>query len=347
MGYKILKITRFYTNFLTKIYTENKELQNLEYQKQYSFLMKQFFGWADSYEYHLSEIGYETYQIIANAENLQKQWAKENNIKEEKENIIIEQIKKFKPEVLFIQDPYSISSDSIIYLKKELKSLKLILGYRCAPIGEKEYQIYNNCDLVLTCSEHLQSHFKKQNLSSEILGHAFDKRILNHINPIKNNDVVFIGNIIEGAGFHNKRKELIDTLINEPSISLKVHSEKFNNAKYGLDYFNLLSSSFININSHIDASENMAGNMRLFETTGVGTCLVTDFKSNLAKLFDINEELVCYENAEDAVEKISWLIKNPKKCQEIAKKAQKRTLENYNFSIRAKELDLIINKYIK
>ena len=42
MSYKILKITRFYTNFLTKIYTENKELQNLEYLKQYSFLMKQF-----------------------------------------------------------------------------------------------------------------------------------------------------------------------------------------------------------------------------------------------------------------------------------------------------------------
>jgi hypothetical protein len=347
MSYKILKITTCYNNFLQQVYRKNKGLDNLTYKEQYNHLMKQFYGWADSYEYYLGRIGYKTFQIIANAETLQKTWSKEHNTKKEGIELIIEQIKTFNPEILFIQDPNLLNPDIIVYLKKELKNLKLVIAYKSSPISEKEIKLFHKCDIVLTCSEVFRKYFISLNLKSEILPHAFDKRILNYINPIKNKDVVFSGSLITGEGYHNERIDFINSLLNHPTIPLKIYSEKYNNAKFGLDYFNTLSSSLISINSHIDVAKDLAVNMRLYEATGVGTCLVTDLKSNLAKLFDIDNEIVCYENTNDAIEKIKWLIDNPNKCKDISQKGQLRTLKEYNFENVTTKLDLMIKKYIK
>jgi spore maturation protein CgeB len=345
MNYRFLKITTVYESFLRTIYTNNINLKSLNYNLQYQFIMNQFFGWSDSYEYYLEKLGYETSQIITNAQTLQNTWAKENDIKNGS-NILVEQIKKIDPEILFIQDPNSIDYKVLSYLKKELKNLKLIIAYRCAPSNEDAYKLFDFCDIILTCTEGFKKHFEEKNLKCEILSHAFDVRILDKINPNKNNDIIFVGSIIVKEGFHNERKKFIEYL-QESNISIRVYSEQFNNACYGLDYFNLLSSSYININNHIDIAGSSAGNMRLFETTGVGTCLLTDYKENISNFFDIDSEIVCYKNFEEAVEKIIWLNNHPKAVAGIAKKGQLKTLEKYSYSVKTEELNQIINKYLK
>ena len=45
--------------------------------------------------------------------------------------------------------------------------------------------------------------------------------------------------------------------------------------------YQALRRSLITLNSHIDMVGREAGNARLFEATGVGTFLLTDFKDNL------------------------------------------------------------------
>ncbi len=49
--------------------------------------------------------------------------------------------------------------------------------------------------------------------------------------------------------------------------------------------YQVLRRSRITLNSHIDLAGREAGNMRLFEATGVGAFLLTDFKDNLHTLF--------------------------------------------------------------
>lgn len=345
MNYKFLKLTTVYEPFLRMKYQQNPNLKELEYNQQYQFLMNQFFAWSDSYEYYLGKLGYETSQIITNAQSLQNTWAKENDVHSQN-SILLEQIKRFNPEILFIQDPYSIDYQILVHLKKELKDLKLIIAYRCAPSNENAYKLFEYCDIILTCTEGFKEHFEEKNLKCEILSHAFDPRVLEKLTSQKNNDIVFVGSIIVKEGFHNKRKDFIEYL-QKSDIPVKIYSEQFRNACYGLDYYNLLSSSYININNHIDIAGSSAGNMRLFETTGVGTCLLTDYKQNLHKFFDIDSEIVCYKSFEEAVEKINWLNNNPKVLAEIAKKGQLKTLEKYNYSVRAEELHQIINAYIK
>ncbi|MCO5142607.1 MAG: glycosyltransferase [Oligoflexia bacterium] len=104
---------------------------------------------------------------------------------------------------------------------------------------------------------------------------------------------------------------------------------------YGLKMYEAILSSKVVLNFHADSSPLYASNMRLFETTGVGTCLLTDWKENLPELFDIDREIVTYKSVDECVEKAMWLLENPQKAEEIALAGQRRTLSDHTFKNRA------------
>lgn len=99
--------------------------------------------------------------------------------------------------------------------------------------------------------------------------------------------------------------------------------------KWGLAMFQALSDSLIALNIHADSSPKFASNMRLWEATGVGTCLLTDRKENMADIFVEDKECVVYDSAEDCVEKIKWLTEHPEKALEIGRAGQARTLRDH------------------
>ncbi|MFO0210108.1 MAG: glycosyltransferase, partial [Pseudanabaena sp.] len=88
-------------------------------------------------------------------------------------------------------------------------------------------------------------------------------------------------------------------------------------------------------------------NMRLFETTGVGSCLITDWKQNINDLFEPDREVVTYRSSSECIEKVKWLLSNPLEAEKIAKAGQHRTLKDHTFDIRSVQLDLIIQEALK
>ena len=48
-----------------------------------------------------------------------------------------------------------------------------------------------------------------------------------------------------------------------------------------MDYYRKLAEAKIVLNVHIDSAGDYSGNMRMFEATGVGTYLITDYYKNL------------------------------------------------------------------
>lgn len=98
---------------------------------------------------------------------------------------------------------------------------------------------------------------------------------------------------------------------------------------FGLDMYQVLADSGITLNVHIDASGSRAGNMRMFEATGVGTCLVTDWKENLPDFFEPDREVVTFRSPEECIEKIRYLLQHETKRQEIARAGQRRTLATH------------------
>lgn len=111
---------------------------------------------------------------------------------------------------------------------------------------------------------------------------------------------------------------------------------------FGLDMFQQLQRTRVSLNTHIDISATHASNMRLYEATGVGSCLLTDWKSNLAELFADGVEIVTYKNAAECVEKLNYLLEHEDARQAIAAGGQRRTLRDHSFDNRAVQLDQII-----
>lgn len=115
---------------------------------------------------------------------------------------------------------------------------------------------------------------------------------------------------------------------------------------FGLKMFQTLKNSQINLNVHADSSPNFASNMKLFETTGVGTCLITDWKKNLYELFEPDIEIISYKSIDECVEKIKWLMAHHLKREEIARAGLSRVLNQHTFLHRAEQLEEILHDYI-
>jgi spore maturation protein CgeB len=111
---------------------------------------------------------------------------------------------------------------------------------------------------------------------------------------------------------------------------------------FGQDMYRLLQSSKIVLNNHGEVAGSYAGNMRIFEATGLGSCLLTDDKSNLTDLFDTEKEIVVYKNSHDCINKINWLLNHEEERKEIAKAGQRKTLALHTVDARCKQMEAII-----
>ena len=76
-----------------------------------------------------------------------------------------------------------------------------------------------------------------------------------------------------------------------------------------------LHKSKMCFNSHLDI-DNYSGNMRLFEGTGSGCLMITNYTADLKNHFN-DDEIISYNSKEDALEKIKYLLNNPKKKLKI------------------------------
>jgi|WetSurMetagenome_2_1015567.scaffolds.fasta_scaffold71104_2 spore maturation protein CgeB len=113
---------------------------------------------------------------------------------------------------------------------------------------------------------------------------------------------------------------------------------------YGLEMLKALSKAKISLNIHGGIAGDYAANIRLYEITGVGSCLLTDWKKNLDDIFDVDNEIVTFKNTQECIEKVKWLVDHPKDCQEIARAGQRRTLEEHTYENRIIQLDQIIKR---
>lgn len=105
---------------------------------------------------------------------------------------------------------------------------------------------------------------------------------------------------------------------------------------FGLEMYRALGESLIVLNSHVGMTK-YAANLRLFEATGMGTCLVTDDKQGLSDLFN-DDEIVIYKTAEEAADKIRMLLTNPSLAIEIGRRAQARVMRDHSSRRRMEEV---------
>ena len=374
---KFLQVHTFYPQYLTDFYLKNYSLSSTPYRDQIEALNRDGFSSSHIFEPHMKLLGYDSQLIIANNPYAQKQWMYENNLKIRNDNgamleIAHNQIEKFKPDILYFSDPISFDSKFIRTLSCKPK---LVLGWRAAsiPAGID----WSEFDVIMSNLFGIRkTAIKLGARSAEHFFPGFPDRLNKYVGDLKPEfDVVFSGTI--SLSQHPRRLSYLRVIADNSSqedrefscgfyINGKTEIIPANVAKYnfgprfGLDMHRALRSGRIVIDGRgvlelTDKSKDetvvldarQTANMRIFEATGSGSFLLTEFHSNLQEYFQPGVEIETFRNEKELIEKIYYYLDNSAKREEIARRGQERCLSDYSMGKRAAEFDRIIQKHLR
>ena len=116
--------------------------------------------------------------MIHNALPLQSAWAKEHGYELTGNRLLLEQLKTYKPEILFIQDSANFSAAFIKKIREEIGSLKLIIGHCCAPYNNESIKAFRQYNVILACSKRFLEDFKNRNINSYLFPHAVESSLV-------------------------------------------------------------------------------------------------------------------------------------------------------------------------
>jgi spore maturation protein CgeB len=397
MSYRFVKVACFYDAFLSRYYDENPQVAGLTYEDQLAHLMRQGFALADHVSKAFLRIGVDALEIVENASPLQACWAREHGINPtDARALLLEQLKFYKPDVLFLQDPLRFTPAWIREMRKQVPSVRRVIAWLSVPYGPDAIDVLREVDFVFACTPGFVDEFRAQGLAAHYSTHAFEPGLLAAIqsDEPRRSSVTFTGSLFAGSSYHDQRGEMLNALLRhgvdvdifgylidpplarnavklgllngarflrlvapgfastpamrrvlgwQDQISFKTFSRgikrRVREPVFGLDMLRTLHQSSISFNAHIGIAGKYAGNVRLFEATGAGSCLLTDWKENMSDLFEDGVEVVTYRCADECVEKARWLLDHPDTCLEIARAGQRRTLHDYNFDCMVERFD--------
>jgi spore maturation protein CgeB len=397
-------------HYNTRFYAARPTLAAQPYADQLAALRADWFAWQVFWSDALAGLGYETDVVIANAEPLQRRWASENGVTYAPDrwlfDITAAQVKAFKPDVLFVTSYHAFNAPYLRKLRADNPSIRLVLGWCGAPYVDPD--VFYTFDLILSNIPELVAHFCAQGHDCRHVNHAFEPRVLEHINTkaLPNADFTFVGGIIRRDQFHHGREELLLELIKRtdlqiyttllpapPRVRYEIALRRFaydsvrraervgvpvkklpligkiarwnrrprypsmygepsllrrtQPPVFGLAMYQQLHDSRVTLNTHIDISASSASNLRLYEATGVGACLLTDWKENITGLFEPDTEIVTYRSADEAVEKVNYLLAHADQRRSIAAAGQRRALRDHTVGQRAAAVDEIVAGFLQ
>ncbi len=379
---RLLKIGVYYKTYLEQFYARRPGLDAEPYAAQHAALIDDCFGSSDFWTRELSRLGYETRDLVINAEPLQRAWASEHGLTFDEDGWLFEitaaQVSDFRPDVLVVADYSTVNAAFLRHLRDVCPSLRLVLGWCGAPYSDGS--VFREWDVALSCVPELVSHFREGGRRSRHVNHAFEPRVLEKLDAREDAppaDFVFVGSLVRSEHFHTGREKLLSRLVAETNLQLwsevgppppsrvrsvarrllrggastspqsSVDARIARRARpplFGLDMFRQLRAGRVALNTHIDISTHSASNMRLFEATGVGACLLTDSKENLRELFEPDAEVVAYGDADECVEKVKYLLGHEPLRRDIAAAGQRRTMRDHTFASRAALIDAVIRE---
>jgi len=265
-------------------------------------------------------------------------------------DVLAAQIRYYKPDVLINQAVDGISSRFL----SEMKPLvRLIVGQHAALLPATEQ--FRRYGLIISSLPSFVDYFRGLGVPSELSRLAFEPRVLSSLaSKDRGVSVSFVGTL---SAPHQSRVHLLEHLcanvdiriwgrgIGELAIDSPIRACHFGEA-WGAEMYRILHASKVSLNHHIGIAGSFANNMRLYEATGVGTLLVTDWKDNLVDIFEPGKEVLAYHSPEECVELIRYCLEHDEEREAIAMSGQKRTLSEHTYFHRMQELVQIVGKYL-
>lgn len=372
---KFLILNTDYPEFLNWLYAQHPGLESRSYEEQLKARMDSLFGVADFYSSNLRKLGYETWDIHANNEFMQRAWAWEHGIKATKSHrrrfvlrrgfvpwlrrveerrwfydILMAQVREYKPDIFYNMAMNGISND---FMHEVKPYVKLVVGQLAASLPTVE--CYDAYDLIVSSLPNLVDYFKAKGIHSELFRLGFEPRVLEKLKSEERViPITFVGSFFRAR---ETRIHLFEYLCQQFDIQIWGHGveglpedslirQRYMGEAWGLQMYQILKNSKIALNHHIGIAGSYANNMRLYETTGLGSLLITDWKVNLHEMFEPGKEVVAYRGLKECAELTRYYLEHDEEREAIARAGQQRTLREHTYYQRMQELVDIVRKYL-
>jgi spore maturation protein CgeB len=260
------------------------------------------------------------------------------------EQILLAQIEAFKPDVVLNQDVFYVDVQLMRRIKQMGKPI-LVGQVGIEPSRGVDWSIY---DLLLSQLPRIVQSFRDAGVRAEVTHLAFEPRLLDKLPPAppQDVDISFVGSVSED---HRQRIALLEAVAARHDLKLWGNIPRslppssplhgcFQGEVWGTEMYQTLRRSRITLNSHIDIAGREAGNMRLFEATGVGAFLLTDFKDNLHTLFEPDRDVAVWRSIDDCLGAIDRYLADANSRATIARAGQARTMAQHTYRHRAQEM---------
>jgi hypothetical protein len=260
------------------------------------------------------------------------------------EKILLAQIEDFRPDVIINQDVFHIDTG----LARRIKGIgdPILIGQvGIEPPRGEDWTVY---DLMLSQLSSIVAMFRKAGVRSEVCHLAFEPAVLDALPPMPamDIDVSFVGTV---SPEHRQRIALLEAIAKRYDLKLFGSRPQalatnsplhrcFQGEVWGADMYQALRRSRITLNSHIDFAGQEAGNMRLFEATGAGVFLLTDFKDNLNTLFTPDREVAVWRSIDECLVAIEHYLGDDNGRAAVARAGHARTMAQHTFSGRVCEI---------
>ncbi len=343
-------LNTYYPGFLDSHFSKTSELISCSYQIQKDALQSECFGDSDFYSEAIKKHGWDAQDFIVNCERLQQSWAVEHHVNGQGLQIAVEQIRQLTPDVVYLQDLNLATADFIAAIRP---FTKLIVGQIASKVPPQiDLLVF---DILFSSFPHFVKEFRKEGITAYYQPLAFDPRVLSEQKfNSKKYEITFVGTL---SADHSRRMEFLEDLQGHvpfdcwgyqisPLANNSRMQRQYHGEAWGGEMFTLLQESSMTLNYHVDAAEQFANNMRLFEATGCGALLITDYKDNLQELFDVGREIVAYRSLDECADLIRFYGLHQDEARQIAKAGQARTLRDHTYDIRMAQTAEILERHL-
>ncbi|MGJ3522731.1 CgeB family protein [Nitratidesulfovibrio sp. D1] len=367
-----MQIHTFYPQYLAAVYGQYPQLAQTDFASQTRLLEQDGFSAVHLLGFHMEPLGYRSQVVIGNNLPSQYAWAFEHGLARgprrapSLEEILIAQVEAFQPDVLYLSDP--ITYDSRFVRRLSLRP-RLVLGWRAANVPDNWDA--SEFDVMLSCLSGMRSRALEQGARDAVHFYpGFPQQFSDAVRQVPASyDVCFYGQV--NGNQYPARISMLHKLAElcvQDGLALRMHlSGQVETATpltravnigpiYGMNMYAALRSSrmVFDVRGSIGTKDrqgsvrDLAGretaNMRIFEATGVGTCLLTEQYDNLDELFEPDREIITYSSEKEMMDKLRYYLSHEEERQEIASAGLARCQRDHSMASRIREFDTLIRR---
>jgi hypothetical protein len=374
-GLRFLIINTDYGAFLDELYARHPGLEGRGYDEQMRARNESLFGVADFYSTNLRRLGHEAWEVHVNNPRMQAAWAREHGWRVRRPfpwrpalgrqfpwffrreappaipyDVLTRQVEHYRPDVILNQ---AMDEVDTAFLRSLKPRVRLLAGQVASPISDgRDWGVY---DLVISSLPNFVDYFRKRGVRGELNRLGFEPAVLERVRAGERSvPVSFVGSLFAE---HADRVALLESLCEKTPIRVWGNGverlpagspirARYQGTVWGADMYRVLLSSQITVNRHICIAGDYANNMRLYEATGSGALLVTDWKENLAEMFEPGKEVVTYRTPEECAERVAYYLGHAAEREAIARAGQERTLRDHNYLRRMEEFGALVEEHL-